>query len=111
MPSDDQTPTPSRDLGNTFEHNVRFIDRSMVNGRLISAARALLGWDQADLAGNAGIRRQTLAEFEAEVRRPQARVRDSILGILEEAGIRFVDIDGARGPVLLPNPASIRATD
>lgn len=111
MSSNDQTPAPSPCLGITFEHNVRLIDRDMVNGRLISAARALLGWDQTALAGKAGIRRQTLAELEAEVRRPQARVRNSVLGTLEEAGVRFVEIDGARGPVLSARPVTTEVSN
>ena len=47
-----------------------------------------------------GIRRQTLAEFEGDVRRPQARVRDAILGVLDDEGVRFVEIAGTLGVVL-----------
>lgn len=72
----------------------------MVTGRLVAAARALLGWGQIELAERAGIRRQTLAEFEGEIRRPQARVRDAVLAVLAEEGVRFVDVGGPWGPVL-----------
>ena len=100
MPSDDQAPSRSRDLNGIFEHNVRFLTRDMVTGRLVAAARVLLGWDQTQLAERAGIRRQTLAELEGDVRRPQARVRDAVLDTLDGEGVRFVAVGGALGPVL-----------
>lgn len=64
------------------------------------AARGLPGWRQAELAERAGNRRQTLAEFEGDVRRPQTRVRDAVLAVLDAEGVRFVDISGAFGVVL-----------
>lgn len=98
--SGDQAPSRPRELNAGFEQNVRIITRDMVTGRLVIAARGLLGWGQAELADRAGIRRQTLAEFEGDVRRPQARVRDAILGVLDDEGVRFVEIAGAVGVVL-----------
>lgn len=99
MPGD-QAPSRPQELNAGFEQNVRIIPGDMVTGRLIIAARGLLGWGQAELAERADIRRQTLAEFEAGVRRPQARIREAVLSVLEGEGVRFVDIDGACGPLL-----------
>ena len=100
MPTDDQAPSRPPELNAGFEQNVRFLSGDMATGPLVVAARGLLGWGQAKLAERADIRRQTLAEFEAGVRRPQARVRDAVLSVLEGEGVRFVDIAGACGPVL-----------
>ncbi len=99
MPGD-QAPSRPRELNADFEQNVRIIMRDMVTGRLVVGARGLLGWGQAELAERASIRRQTLAEFEGDVRRPQARVRDAVLGVLDAEGVRFVDVAGAKGVVL-----------
>jgi len=100
MPTDDQPPSGSRDPDGIFDLYGRILPESMVNGPLIAAARALLGWDQSALAERAGIRRHTLADLERDGRRPHARVRQAVLGTLEEAGIRFVDVGGAFGTVL-----------
>ncbi|WP_377848551.1 helix-turn-helix domain-containing protein [Bosea sp. UC22_33] len=97
---DDQAPSRPRELNAGFEQNVRILTRDMVTGRLVIAARGLLDWGQAELAERAGIRRQTLAELEGDIRRPQVRVRDAVLSTLENEGVRFVDIGGAWGPVL-----------
>ena len=99
MPND-QAPSRPRELNAGFEQNVRIIPGDIVTGRLVIAARGLLGWGQAELAEREGIRRQTLAEMEGDVRRPQARVRDAVLAVLAGEGIRFVDVAGAWGPVL-----------
>lgn len=100
MPIDDQAPRGPQELNAGFEQNVRIIPGDMVTGRLVISARGLLGWGQAELAERAGIRRQTLAEMEGDVRRPQARVRDAVLSVLDSEGVRFVDVGGAWGPVL-----------
>lgn len=100
MSKDDHTPSGSPASDSILNLNGRFLSRDMVNGRLIAAARTLLGLDQLELAERAGIRRHTLAALESDARRSQARVREAVLDVLEGAGVRFVDIDGARGPVL-----------
>ncbi|MGO4172855.1 helix-turn-helix domain-containing protein [Bosea sp. TAF32] len=94
---DDHAPSRPQELHADFEQNVRIITRDMVAGRLVIAARGLLGWEQAELAGRAGIRRQTLAEMEGDVRRQQVRVRNAILGVLEAEGVRFAEVGGACG--------------
>lgn len=100
MPDDYRAPSRPRDPHAIIEQNVRIISGDMVTGRLVIAARGLLGWGQAELAERAGIRRQTLAEMEGDIRRPQARVREAVLSALEGEGIRFVEVSGASGPVL-----------
>ena len=100
MPTDDQAPQRPRDPSAIFDLHGRILSEDMVNGPLVAAARALLGWDQSALAERAGIRRHTLADLERGGRRPHARVRQAVLGTLDEAGIRFVEIDGASGLVL-----------
>lgn len=100
MSGDDQAPSVAPGSNAGFEQNVRLVSGDMVSGRLVAAARALLGWGQIELAERAGIRRQTVAEFENEVRRPQARVRDAVLRALDAEGVRFVEVGGAYGVVL-----------
>lgn len=99
MPTDDKTPSGSHGSDISFDLNGRFLSDDMVNGRLIAAARTLLGWDQSELARRAGIRRHTLAALEGDVRRSQARVREAVLDVLIGAGIRFVKFSEAAGVV------------
>ena len=54
------------------------------------AARALLGWDQIDLAERAGVARSSVQDFEAEKRTPRPATTDSLLRALEAAGISFI---------------------
>ncbi|WP_332119868.1 helix-turn-helix transcriptional regulator [Azorhizobium caulinodans] len=97
MPTDDQTPSGSRASDSTIGHEVRILSDNMVNGRLIAAARALIGWEQQELAEHAGIKRQTLADMEGDVRKPQARIRQAVLNVLQLHGVRFVEVGGADG--------------
>lgn len=99
MPND-QAPSKPRDPNAGIEQNVRIIPGDMVTGRLVVAARGLLGWGQAELAERAGIRRQTLAEMEGDVRRPQTRVRDAVLAVLDAEGVRFISVGTAVGPIV-----------
>ena len=71
----------------------------MVTTRQIKAARALLAWSQADLAGRSGISEPTVARLEAvdgelggrgETMR---KIRDAI----EAGGVDFIDENGG-GP-------------
>lgn len=98
--SGDQAPSRPQELNAGFDHFGRILPRDMVTGRLVAAARAMLDWDQLTLAERAGIRRHTLADLEKDGRRPQARVRDAVLGVLDAEGVRFVEMAGAQGVVL-----------
>ncbi len=101
MSTDDQVPLGSRSSDSGFDLCGRIIPEGLVNGRLIAAGRALLGWDQLELAERAGIRRHTLADMENDARRPQSRVRKAVMDALENAGVRFIEVQGSIGAVIL----------
>lgn len=63
------------------------------------AARALLGWDQDDLASRAGVTRQTIGNYERRVRVLHQASHDGIEAAFIAAGIEFVD---NRGVILDP---------
>ncbi|MGU3493960.1 multiprotein-bridging factor 1 family protein [Xanthobacteraceae bacterium A53D] len=100
MPNDVDPSRGSQVSDSIFGHYVRIINPDMVNGRLIAAARTLLGWDQQELAERAGMKRQTLADMEGDVRRSQARIRQAVLAALAAGGVIFVECGGATGVVL-----------
>jgi DNA-binding XRE family transcriptional regulator len=54
------------------------------------AARAILGWTQADLAERAALARKTIADFEMNVRSLQFRTRRDITATFEGVGIQFI---------------------
>ena len=54
------------------------------------AARAILGWTQADLAERAALARKTIADFEMNVRSLQFRTRRDITATFEGVGIEFI---------------------
>ena len=68
----------------------------MVTTRQIKAARALLGWSQADLARNSGVSEPTVARLEAVDgdlggrENTVQKIRDAI----EAAGIQFFEENG-----------------
>ena len=62
------------------------------------AARAILGWSQADLAEAALVGRRTLANFENGTKSINARTVRDIRAALETAGVIFLDADQDAGP-------------
>lgn len=80
-----------------------------MNGRQIQAARALLGWSQAQVAEVAGVSVPTVkrAEGAAQARASQDAVR-AIQEALEEAGIQFIPENGGGAGVRLRNLDSRR---
>lgn len=62
---------------------------------LCRAARALLGWHQADLAKAAQVGLTTLRNFEAGKSSLMANNLKAIEMVLEAAGIEFIPGDGA----------------
>lgn len=62
----------------------------MITPAQCKAARALLGWNQRDLADAANISLSTVCDFEIGHRKPIARNRDAILDALSKAGIVFI---------------------
>jgi transcriptional regulator with XRE-family HTH domain len=57
------------------------------------AARALLGWSQAELAEASGVATKTIADFEREERVPYERTLNDIRDALEIAAIEFTNGD------------------
>ena len=55
------------------------------------AARALLGWSQADLAREAEVAKKTIADFERGARTPYDRTLADIRTALESSGVTFID--------------------
>jgi transcriptional regulator with XRE-family HTH domain len=55
------------------------------------AARALLGWSQAELSEASGVATKTIADFEREDRSPYERTLNDIHKALAQAGIEFTN--------------------
>ncbi len=65
------------------------------------AARALLGWSQADVAAKARCSRSTVTTFENGTTTPQPRVLEDLIAVLENAGVIFIEArDGEHGPAV-----------
>jgi len=63
-----------------------------------SAARALVGWSQDQLATNAQVARATIASFEGNARiEPSRKNLLAIIASLEQAGVAFIPEDIERG--------------
>lgn len=62
----------------------------------IKAARALLGWTQADLADSAGVGLATIKRFETGTKSIEA-VSTAVRRALEEAGVEFLAPRGGKG--------------
>ena len=74
---------------------------AMISTRQIRAARALLGWTQADLAAKAGISLTTLNVIERDKSNPLSSSMNAIERALTGAGIVFLNSD-APGVRLMP---------
>jgi transcriptional regulator with XRE-family HTH domain len=68
----------------------------MPSFRQIRAARALLGWEIAELATRTGLNRRTLYNIETERTKPQDGSIEPIEKCLTDAGIEFTEGDGVR---------------
>jgi transcriptional regulator with XRE-family HTH domain len=77
------------------------------------AARALLGWSQADLEGYSGVAKKTIADFEREARYPQERTNEALRGIFEAFGVVFIPQNGGGAGVRfrLAMPSLFRRDD
>lgn len=100
MPTDDQTPSGSQSETAKVAYFMQPLSLDMVNGRLIKAARSLIGWDQRELAEKAGVAVRSISAFEDGSREPIRRVRAAIGCALGDAGIVFVQ-EGAIIGILL----------
>ena len=71
----------------------------MVTTRQIKAARALLGWSQADLAEKSGVSEPTVARLESMDGELGGRelTAQKLRAAIERAGVAFIDPNGG-GP-------------
>ena len=76
------------------------IDPDEIDRAQIRAARALLNWNQPELASAAHIALATLKRFEIGSRTPIHAIRSAIIRALENEGIEFFH-DGTRAGVSL----------
>jgi hypothetical protein len=65
-------------------------DDPVLRGRLLRAARDLLGWTQARVAGEAGISTAAVTALEVGRRGPRAGSVAAVTAALERAGVRFL---------------------
>ena len=67
----------------------------MVFGQQIRAARALLGWEQRQLASEAGVSVETVSRLERTVGPVSAYTGtlDAVRKVLEDAGVEFTNDD------------------
>ena len=70
--------------------------RRLITTRQVKAARALLGWSQADLAHYSGVSEPTVARLESVDGKLGGRedTAEKIRTAIEIAGIEFIDEDG-----------------
>ena len=68
------------------------------------AARALLTMEQGTLAEASGVARNTIIDFEAGKRTPQARTVAALRAALESAGVEFIAENGGGAGVRLARP-------
>ena len=68
----------------------------MITGRQIKAARALLGWDAVDLAGKAGLSRETVSNIENGLVQAREASLSLIIQVFDEYRIEFTENQGVR---------------
>ena len=64
-----------------------------VTSAQLRAARALLGWSQADLELKSRVTKKTIADFERGARQPYERTLIDLCRSLSEAGVEFTNGD------------------
>lgn len=62
----------------------------------IRAARALLDWNQEDLANATGLARPTIVNIESKHQMPGSKTIEKLLAVFDKAGVRFTENDGVR---------------
>lgn len=68
------------------------------------AGRAMLGWSQDQLAAAAGVSKPTIADFERGSRVPMRQNIEAMRRAMEEAGLEFLDRNGAGRGVRFRDP-------
>lgn len=75
-----------------------------ISAKQCRAARALLGWGQADLMKAAGVTQKTLSDFESGKTTPYESTLANIQNALESAGAVFVEPNGLGAGVRMREP-------
>jgi predicted transcriptional regulator len=65
------------------------------------AARALIGWSQQDLAGNAGVGTVAIHQLESGTSQPRRSTLEVIKRALEKGGVEFIAENGGGAGVRL----------
>jgi len=68
----------------------------MINAGQIRAARALLKWNQGDLAEKSGVSVPAIANIELEKQQPSTNTLERLEAAFNKAGLEFTDRDGMR---------------
>jgi transcriptional regulator with XRE-family HTH domain len=82
-------------------------DDPVLRGRLLRAARGLLGWSQAGLAGAAGVGTAVVYRVEAGCPGPGDRTVAALAAALEGAGVQFIGDGNVRGHGLRYTPRRV----
>jgi transcriptional regulator with XRE-family HTH domain len=84
----------------------------LVTTRQVKAARALLGWSQADLASHSGISEPTVARLESTVGKLGGRegTAEKIRRAIVAAGVDFIDENGGGPGVRLRKRQRLKKT-
>ena len=82
----------------------------LITTRQVKAARALLGWSQADLAEHSGVSEPTVARLESMDGKLGGRedTAEKIRTAIESAGVEFIDENGGGRGVRLRKRARLR---
>ena len=73
-------------------------------GEQLRAARAMLGWEQSELAYDLGVSQIDISLFEAGKKQRAIGERAALQRVLEQAGIEFVAQHGGGAAVRLREP-------
>lgn len=79
----------------------------MITPEQCRAARGLLGWNQLDLATNAGVGIVTVRQLEAGLHKPRRATLSVVRRALEAAGVEFIDENGGGPGVRLRKPNKV----
>lgn len=75
----------------------------------LKAARAVVGWSQAQLAERSGVARPTVARIEALMMQPRLDTVGKLKQAFLDAGLQILDGDPVGGFSLIVNDAAIRS--
>src|SRR4051795_6072290 len=101
-------------IGILLHGSMKGVNRNSINRkgdvittRQIKAARALLGWSQADLAKRSGVSEPTVARLESMDGELGGRelTAEKIRAAIESAGVLFIDENGGGSGVRLHKPS------